>query len=167
MSRFAASSVKDSVLAGCFGALGGFFTKSTFDAALLQTQCQELLGLLETLLTDFTPVGGLHSTCDHRWAHINLLYLPNMTPEKTSEMGAQSSPGRALLRSWLNKHLKVVLSDGRILVGVFLCTDQNANVILGSCTESTPEQSEGSEPRILGLAMVPGRHILSVHVDEF
>ncbi|XP_059089335.1 uncharacterized protein LOC131885327 [Tigriopus californicus] len=72
MSRFAASSVKDSVLAGCFGALGGFFTKSTFDAALLQTQCQELLGLLETLLTDFTPVGGLHSTCDHRWLSLTL-----------------------------------------------------------------------------------------------
>lgn len=94
--------------------------------------------------------------------------VAKMTPETKTDMeNTQSSPGRTLLRSWLNKHLKVVLSDGRILVGVFLCTDQNSNVILGSCTESTPEQSEGSEPRILGLAMVPGRHILSVHVDEF
>lgn len=76
--------------------------------------------------------------------------------------------GKELLRSWLNKSMKIVLSDGRVLVGTFLCTDANANVILGSCTE-TSEESESEkieEPRVLGLAMVPGRHIVSVHVDQ-
>ena len=33
----------------------------------------------------------------------------------------------------------------------------------GSCTESTEDSTE--DPRFLGLAMIPGRHIVSVHVD--
>jgi len=27
-------------------------------------------------------------------------------------------------------------------------------------------ESEEEEPRVLGLAMVPGHHILSIHVDQ-
>ncbi|KAK8772701.1 hypothetical protein V5799_024056 [Amblyomma americanum] len=75
--------------------------------------------------------------------------------------------GRARLRRWLNRSLKVEMSDGRILVGSFLCTDRDQNVILGSCSEYLqPDSSSTVEPRILGLAMVPGQHIVSVHVDE-
>ncbi|XP_075543136.1 LSMD1 domain-containing protein Sbat isoform X1 [Dermacentor variabilis] len=114
---------------------------------------------------------------------------------------------RARLRQWLNQSLRVEMSDGRTLVGSFLCTDRDQNIILGSCSEylqpggpadhSVPlglcfcegsfaavhgaprclgegcwqashKDSSGStvEPRILGLAMVPGQHIISVHVDE-
>lgn len=61
------------------------------------------------------------------------------------------------------------MSDGRVLVGVFLCTDRDANVILGSCSEYLPENTDGKgneEPRMLGLAMVPGKHIVSVAVDK-
>ena len=64
-------------------------------------------------------------------------------------------------------------SDGRILVGIFLCTDKDANVIMGSCTESMGSEEEEEEndsatvePRVLGLAMVPGKHIVSIHVDQ-
>ena len=34
------------------------------------------------------------------------------------------------LRSMLNKLMRIRLSDGRILIGVFLCTDRDSNVIL-------------------------------------
>ena len=56
-------------------------------------------------------------------------------------------------------------------MGIFLCTDKDANVIMGSCTESMgSEEEEDSaaavEPRVLGLAMVPGKHIVSIHVDQ-
>ena len=57
-------------------------------------------------------------------------------------------------------------------MGIFLCTDKDANVIMGSCTESmgSEEEEEDSaaavEPRVLGLAMVPGKHIVSIHVDQ-
>ena len=37
--------------------------------------------------------------------------------------------------------------------------------ILGTCAEYVSETNAG-DPRMLGLAMVPGRHILSIDVDE-
>lgn len=47
-------------------------------------------------------------------------------------------------------------------MGTFLCTDSAANVILGMCTEDT---EKGGEERMLGLVMVPGRHIVSMERD--
>lgn len=41
------------------------------------------------------------------------------------------SEGKQKLQKWLNKYFKVVLADGRILIGLFLCTDGNSNIILG------------------------------------
>jgi small nuclear ribonucleoprotein (snRNP)-like protein len=43
--------------------------------------------------------------------------------------------GRDFLRSILNRNLKVELTDGRVLIGIFLCTDRDANMVLGSCKE--------------------------------
>lgn len=80
------------------------------------------------------------------------------------------SPGAGKLRGWLNKSLRIQMFDGRVLVGVFLCTDRDANVILGSCTEYLPaentEETTVEEPRMLGLVMVPGKHIQSVSIDQ-
>merc|ERR1719315_317254 len=75
-----------------------------------------------------------------------------------------------LLKSWLNKNMKVEMSDGRVLIGIFLCTDRAGNVIVGSCNEYTsdPDAVSGAveePPRILGLAMVPGHHIAKIWVD--
>ena len=90
---------------------------------------------------------------------------PQDTPKELSQ-------GRRLLRSFLNKNMKIKLTDGRVLIGIFLCTDKDANVILGTCDEYLNEEclinskqlDEG--PRMLGLAMVPGRHIVSIDVDD-
>ncbi|XP_067011498.2 N-alpha-acetyltransferase 38-A, NatC auxiliary subunit [Anabrus simplex] len=78
------------------------------------------------------------------------------------------TPGKQKLRSWLNKNLKIEMTDGRVLIGVFLCTDREGNVILGSCSEYLkPEDSINiEEPRVLGLVMVPGRHIVSIYLDD-
>lgn len=78
------------------------------------------------------------------------------------------SSGALKLRSWLNKSFLIQMFDGRVLIGVFLCTDRDANVILGSCTEYLPaDDTDGNmeEPRMLGLVMVPGKHIQSVSID--
>jgi small nuclear ribonucleoprotein (snRNP)-like protein len=87
-------------------------------------------------------------------------------PQKPLNM----SPGAVKLRSWLNKSLRIQMFDGRVLVGVFLCTDRDANVILGSCTEYLPAENNGDgtieEPRMVGLVMVPGKHIQSVSIDQ-
>lgn len=47
-------------------------------------------------------------------------------------------------------------------MGNFLCTDSDANVILGMCMEDT---EKGGEERILGLVMVPGRHIVKMEME--
>lgn len=53
------------------------------------------------------------------------------------------------------------MTDTRILIGAFLCTDSSANVILGMCSEF----KDGEEERFLGLVMIPGRHIVSMEAD--
>jgi len=68
---------------------------------------------------------------------------------------------------WLNKSMRIKMSDGRVLVGIFVCTDKDCNVILGSAQEylQPPESGNKEEPRVLGLAMVPGHHIVSIETD--
>ncbi|XP_077645639.1 N-alpha-acetyltransferase 38, NatC auxiliary subunit [Lonchura striata] len=86
--------------------------------------------------------------------------------------------GRQRLEALLNRSLRIRMSDGRTLVGAFLCTDRQSNVILGSaqeflkaaglgCPGGAPpaDAFPGSEPRVLGLAMVPGHHIVSIEVE--
>ncbi|KXJ15518.1 N-alpha-acetyltransferase 38, NatC auxiliary subunit [Exaiptasia diaphana] len=73
---------------------------------------------------------------------------------------------RKQLESWLNKLMRIKISDGRTLIGSFLCTDKDMNIILGSCQEFVGQPGVDKEdPRILGLAMVPGRHIKSIEID--
>lgn len=79
-----------------------------------------------------------------------------------------ATPGKQKLYGWLNKNFKIEMTDGRVLIGVFLCTDRDGNVILGSCSEFLKPEDNGviEEPRVLGLVMVPGRHIVSIHLDD-
>lgn len=80
------------------------------------------------------------------------------------------SPGAITLRSWLNKTFRVEMTDGRVLTGIFLCTDRDANIILGSCSEYLPVDDKtkvaNEEPRMLGLVMIPGKHIVTIHIDS-
>ncbi|KAM8899456.1 N-alpha-acetyltransferase 38, NatC auxiliary subunit isoform 2-T2 [Spinachia spinachia] len=78
-----------------------------------------------------------------------------------------SFQARQKLEALLNKNMKIRMTDGRTLVGLFLCTDRDCNVILGSAQEflkSTDMFSQG-EPRVLGLAMIPGHHVVSIEVE--
>ncbi|XP_011310916.1 N-alpha-acetyltransferase 38-A, NatC auxiliary subunit [Fopius arisanus] len=77
----------------------------------------------------------------------------------------EETSGKRKLRSWLNRFLRIKMTDGRVLTGAFLCTDRDANVILGSCEEFLSE--DHTEARALGLVMVPGRHIVSIHLDAW
>lgn len=80
-------------------------------------------------------------------------------PEVIKEL----TPGRKRLQSWLNRSFRVVMSDGRIIIGTFLCTDKDANVILAMCSEYMKDGA--GESRNLGLIMIPGRHIVSIEAD--
>lgn len=67
------------------------------------------------------------------------------------------------MRCWLGRYFRVVITDGRILVGMFNCTDKDANIVLAMCAEYLKEDGE---PRILGNVMIPGKHIVSIEVDK-
>ncbi|XP_003747243.2 N-alpha-acetyltransferase 38, NatC auxiliary subunit isoform X2 [Galendromus occidentalis] len=77
------------------------------------------------------------------------------------------SEAHAKLSTWLNKSLKVTISDGRILIGVFLCVDRDINLIIGNCNEylSEDEMKQAVDARYLGLAMIPGKHIVQICED--
>lgn len=55
-----------------------------------------------------------------------------------------------------------MITDGRVLVGFFNCTDKDSNLVLSVCAEYL---EEGEDARILGNVMIPGKHIVSVSVD--
>ncbi|XP_028038368.1 N-alpha-acetyltransferase 38, NatC auxiliary subunit [Bombyx mandarina] len=89
----------------------------------------------------------------------------NKTTSEAPQMVEEE--GKAKLRKWLNMKFRIEMTDGRVLIGVFLCTDRDANVILGACSEYLKNnEGETEEPRVLGLVMVPGRHIVSIQIDD-
>lgn len=94
--------------------------------------------------------------------------MNRMPDTQTTQSHRKTSPGRANLEKWLHSSMKIEMTDGRTLVGSFVCTDRDNNIILGSCTEHLRPDEDGreEEARVLGLAMIPGRHIVSICVDE-
>ncbi|XP_055794643.1 N-alpha-acetyltransferase 38, NatC auxiliary subunit-like isoform X3 [Salvelinus fontinalis] len=95
-------------------------------------------------------------------------YISHPWIEGQSELSSSSSRVRQKLESLLNKNMRIRMTDGRTLVGLFLCTDRDCNVILGSAQEflkSSDSFSQG-EPRVLGLAMIPGHHVVSIEVES-
>ncbi|XP_013138785.1 PREDICTED: N-alpha-acetyltransferase 38, NatC auxiliary subunit-like isoform X2 [Papilio polytes] len=89
------------------------------------------------------------------------------TEIQTTEKDNGEIDGKTKLRKWLNMNFRIEMTDGRVLIGVFLCTDRDANVILGACSEYLKSNDgETEEPRVLGLVMVPGRHIVSIKIDD-
>lgn len=43
--------------------------------------------------------------------------------------------GKAILEGYLNRRMRVVISDGRVIDGNFVCTDRDRNMVLGNCEE--------------------------------
>uniref|UniRef100_A0A0B6ZEJ4 Sm domain-containing protein n=1 Tax=Arion vulgaris TaxID=1028688 RepID=A0A0B6ZEJ4_9EUPU len=75
---------------------------------------------------------------------------------------------RQKLERWLNKSMRIKMTDGRTLIGTFVCTDCDCNIIMGSCEEylKVPDSDTKEDPRVLGLAMVPGKHVVSIEIDD-
>ncbi|XP_055387903.1 N-alpha-acetyltransferase 38, NatC auxiliary subunit isoform X2 [Condylostylus longicornis] len=84
-------------------------------------------------------------------------------PDIVKKIPENLTPGRTNLRKWLGRSFRVVITDGRILIGYFNCTDKDANIVLSLCAEYL---EEGGEPRILGSVMIPGKHIVSIDVER-
>lgn len=99
--------------------------------------------------------------------NISMIDIAKEASTQDSETPTGKSKGRLKLESWLNACMKIEMTDGRTLIGQFLCTDRDCNIILGSCYEYAPHaENTVEDPRVLGLAMVPGKHIVSIAIDD-
>lgn len=75
-------------------------------------------------------------------------------PAQDSDGEREDSPSaraRQQLEALLNKTMRIRMTDGRTLVGCFLCTDRDCNVILGSAQEFLKPSGQ-----CLGNAYPPG-----------
>ena len=59
----------------------------------------------------------------------------NTSNSKHQESSSEIEPHNQFLDKWLNKSMKIEITDGRVLIGTFVCTDMQSNVILASCQE--------------------------------
>ena len=50
---------------------------------------------------------------------------------------------RKELESYLNKRMRIGISDGRVIDGMFLCTDMECNIVLGNCEEFLSQDEVG------------------------
>ncbi|EPY51248.1 Sm domain-containing protein [Schizosaccharomyces cryophilus OY26] len=67
--------------------------------------------------------------------------------------------GEEQLGRWLNRQVRVEVSDQRKFYGRFLCTDHEGTAILSDTTEDS-----NGLTRALGLVVIPGKHIKSFSI---
>ena len=75
---------------------------------------------------------------------------------------------RARVCELLDGLLRITLTDGRILVGKFVCFDKQRNVLLGEAheqryVESNDLRAPPDLERQLGMVLVPRRYIAACH----
>lgn len=58
----------------------------------------------------------------------------------------EGSKAREELEGYLDKRMRVSLSDGRVIDGMFLCTDKDCNMVLGNCEEFLSQEEVGMFP---------------------
>ena len=69
---------------------------------------------------------------------------------------------RAWLRGMLGEILEIKISDGRIIRGEFMCTDNAKNIILNVSKEFKPNDIQFLNPKMIGMVMIPGEHIVHI-----
>jgi small nuclear ribonucleoprotein (snRNP)-like protein len=96
---------------------------------------------------------------------------PLMSPSPTLEHSGElpnDRPALTALRALLRRTMRVTVYDGRVLLGTFVGTDKDLNVLLLSTQEfrpgppSTPSMDEG---RYVGQVMIPWRRVVKAEVQ--
>ena len=67
--------------------------------------------------------------------------------------------------AWIGSTMKIKITDNRILIGKFICTDKDSNLILNQTEEFLTEQKDET-PRQVGMVMVPGEHIKFIKIKS-
>ncbi|KAH8236042.1 hypothetical protein KR038_008537 [Drosophila bunnanda] len=89
---------------------------------------------------------------------IVLMDLVGSMPNPTTQ-------GRKKLQEWLGLPMRLSITDGRILVGIFCCTDREANILLTSC-ELLSKKEDSQDSQFMGTVLVTSKHIVSICVDQ-
>lgn len=66
-----------------------------------------------------------------------------MDTASASEEDLEGAEVRKELESYLNKRMRIGISDGRVIDGLFLCTDRDCNIVLGNCEEFLSQDEVG------------------------
>lgn len=90
-----------------------------------------------------------------------------MAADATDQSPNEPTEHKALstARQLLHKRFKVVVKDGRVLVGDFLCIDKQGNLILGNTYQQVDSQLEPYTERPIGQVLVPATQRVSCHVE--
>lgn len=73
----------------------------------------------------------------------------------------KATPSLDRARELLGKKLRLTLSDGRILQGLFACLDKSGTIVLNHAVEITSDSKPKLiNPRAGGVVIIPGQHIV-------
>ncbi|KAH8289515.1 hypothetical protein KR054_006669, partial [Drosophila jambulina] len=75
-----------------------------------------------------------------------------------------TTAGRRTLQEWLGRPMRLKITDGRILVGFFACTDRDVNILLTKCRSY--RDKEGQDSQFMGTVLVASKHIVSICIDQ-
>lgn len=56
---------------------------------------------------------------------------------------AEHDRARKKLESYLKRRMRINISDGRVIDGLFLCTDNACNIVLANCEEFLSQEEVG------------------------
>ncbi|OAD04976.1 hypothetical protein MUCCIDRAFT_134155, partial [Mucor lusitanicus CBS 277.49] len=70
------------------------------------------------------------------------------------------------LNSYLNFKSRIKITDGRTFIGTFVCVDKEKNIILAHTEEFRGGMLGSSEKRLVGLIMIPGKHIVKIETED-
>merc|ERR1712227_402916 len=95
------------------------------------------------------------------------LQLRRLRREQIALQGGETEEEKWLY-GLLGSEMKILITDQRVLLGQFICTDKERNVILQGASEymSEEEIDSGTVGRSIGLAMVPGKHIVKMEIRK-
>ena len=80
-------------------------------------------------------------------------------------VGKSPSSPISAVSALLDSDMRVELSDGRRVIGRFICLDSFGNILLKDSREWQPAGAADASKR-LGLTMVPAQHLVKCEVAE-
>ena len=69
------------------------------------------------------------------------------------------------VKGMMGRQLRVHLTDGRVVMGLFDCVDKQGNVILDRALE-WKSLAELETERSVGYVLVPGKHIVKAEIED-